>query len=134
MKKTLFILLSLLLAASMFADFTWMQLNLYEGIGVSQPFAGETYNLTYFELEGGGRTGILNLYYFVDVEHVFGIRDEANEGNSPGSFFMKINPRLSLTKLMGKESCFGPIKESYLAIQYKGYCGGNNQTTTRPLP
>ncbi len=37
MKKTLLILLGLLLVTSMFADFTWMQLNLYEGIGVSQP-------------------------------------------------------------------------------------------------
>ena len=92
MKKTLLILLGLLLVTSMFADFTWMQLNLYEGIGVSQPYAGETYNLTYFEIEGGGRTGILNLYYFVDINHIFGIRDELNEGNSPGNYFMKINP------------------------------------------
>jgi nucleoside-specific channel-forming protein len=126
MKKALVVLLVMLVSAGMFADFTWMQLNLYEGIGVSQPFAGETYNLTYFELEGGGRTGILNLYYFVDVNHIFGVRDELNEGNSPGNYFMKINPRFSLTKLMNKESCFGPIKESYLATQYKGWNGGDN--------
>jgi len=74
MKKALLILLGLLLAASMFADFTWMQLNLYEGIGVANSF-GDTYDLTYFEIEGGGTTGFLNLYYFVDINDILGFRD-----------------------------------------------------------
>jgi nucleoside-specific channel-forming protein len=128
MKKTLVILLGLLLATSMFADFTWGQLNFYEGISVSNPYGSpfgdaETYNLTYFEIEGGGRTGILNLYYFVDVEHIFGIRDEQKEGISPGSYFMKINPRFSMSSFVPK---LGPIKEMYLATQYKGWNGGDN--------
>ena len=124
MKKTLIILLGLLLATSMFADFSWLQLDLYEGIGVSNPYGGETYNLTYFEIEGGGKTGILDFYYFVDIEHIFGVRDELKEGVAPGSYFMKISPRLSLTKLMKRDKCFGPIKESYISMLYKGYASG----------
>ena len=48
MKKALVVLLVVLASTGLFADFTWMQLNLYEGMGVSDPFGGETYNLTYF--------------------------------------------------------------------------------------
>ncbi len=129
MKKAIFILLGLLLVSSMFADFTWMQMNLYHAINVSNPYGSpfgdaDTYPFTYFEIEGGGRTGILNLYFFVDVEHIFGIRDEEqNGGNSAGSYFMKINPRFSLSALI---PAMGPVKEVYLATQYKGYCGGDN--------
>ena len=84
-------------------------MNLYEGIGVSDPYAGKTYNITYFELEGGGRTGILNLYYFVDIENILGIKDMLKEDKNPGSYFIKINPRFSLTKLMNREkkNCSG---------------------------
>ena len=124
MKKTLVVLLMVLVSAGLLADFTWGQLNFYEGIGVSNPYGGETYNLTYFEIEGGGRTGILNLYYFFDVNNIFGIRDELKESVAPGDYFLKINPRFSLTQLMGREKCFGPIKESYLAVQYLGWASG----------
>jgi len=128
MKKTMIILLGLLLTTSMFADFTWLQLNLYEGVNVSNPYGSpwddaDTYNLTYFEIEGGGRTGILNLYYFVDVEHIFGIRHEQKEGTSPGSYFMKINPRFSLSSFIPSMS---PVKEMYLSTLYKGWNGGDN--------
>jgi nucleoside-specific channel-forming protein len=129
MKKAIFILLGLLLASSMFADFTWMQLNLYHAINVANPYGSpfgdaDTYPFTYFEIEGGGRTGILNLYFFVDVEHIFGIRDEEQRGGmSPGSFFMKINPRFSLASFIPE---LGPVKEMYLATQYKGWNGGDN--------
>ena len=121
MKKTLVVLLMVLVSAGLFADFTWAQLNLYQGIGMAHGWA-DTYDDMYLEIEGGGRTGILNLYYFFDVNSIMGQGDYAVGGQ--GSFFTKINPRFSITKLMGKENCFGPIKESYLATQYKGYNGG----------
>jgi len=128
MKKALVVLLVMLVSAGLFADFTWMQLNLYEAVGLANPF-GDTYNDTYFEIEGGGRTGILNFYYFFDANHIFGQGENAFGAESPansGDFFTKINPRFSLTKLMGREKCFGPIKESYIAAVYKGFNGGEN--------
>jgi nucleoside-specific channel-forming protein len=124
MKKTLVILLGLLLATSMFADFTWGQLNFYEGIGVSNPYGGETYNLTYFEIEGGGRTGCLNFYYFFDINNVFGVRDELKESVAPGDYFLKVNPRFSLNTISGKNLAIGPVKEWYLATLYLGWASG----------
>jgi len=128
MKKIVIILLSLLLAASMFADFTWTQLNLYQAMGLANPF-GDTYDDMYFEVEGGGRTGYLSFYYFFDANHIFGQGENAFGMDSPanaGDFFTKINPRFSLNFLSKDGIKFGPVKEIYLASVYKGFNGGEN--------
>lgn len=88
MRKAVVVLFVLLLSVSLFGDFTWMQLNLYQGLGVANSF-GDTYDLTYFEVEGGGRTGCLNFYYFVDVNDIFGIRDQdVRDTVQPGDFLV----------------------------------------------
>jgi nucleoside-specific channel-forming protein len=120
MKKLVVILFSLLLVTSAFADFTWAQMNLYQGVEIANGF-GDTYNDMYLEIEGGGRTGIMNLYYFFDVNTFMGLGDDPQ--GKQGSFFTKINPRFSLKGFVPE---MGPVKELYVATQYKGYNGGAN--------
>ncbi|MCK4956638.1 MAG: hypothetical protein KAS49_03315 [Candidatus Cloacimonetes bacterium] len=120
MKKLLIILFSLLIATSMFADFTWAQLSFYQGLNIANGW-GDAHDDLYFEVEGGGRTGCLDLYYFFDVNHFVGQGDNA-VGNQ-GNFFTKIKPRISLNKFVPK---FGPVNELYIATVYKGFNGGES--------
>lgn len=129
MRKLVVILFSLLLVTSAFADFTWAQLNLYQGVNMAHGWA-DTYNDTYFEVEGGGRTGCLDFYYFFDVNHVLGLGDNAVVGDdatgysrNAGDFFTKISPRFSLSKFV---PMMGPVKELYVATRYKGFNGGDD--------
>ncbi len=129
--KKIVMIISLVFIVSMLAagDFTWAQLNLYQGVNMAHGW-GDTYNDTYFEVEGGGRTGILDFYYFFDVNHVLGLGDNAVLGDATngytrnaGDFFTKISPRFSLNKLVPS---FGPVKELYVATRYKGFNGGDD--------
>lgn len=126
MKKVLALLFILVLSVSLFGDFTWMQMNMYQAMGIANPF-GDTYDDTYFEIEGGGRTGYLNFYYFFDVNHFLGQGENAWGLEHPaiaGDFFTKINPRISLNFLKKDGIKFGPVKELYLGAVYKGFNGG----------
>ena len=129
--KKIVLIMSLVFIVSMLAagDFTWAQMNLYQGVNLANGW-GDTSNDTYFEVEGGGRTGILDFYYFFDVNHVLGLGDNAVTGDdtngytrNAGDFFTKISPRFSLGKLI---PAFGPVKELYLATRYKGFDGGDD--------
>jgi len=124
--KKFVLMISIIFIVSMLAagDFTWAQLNLYQGVNMAHGW-GDTYNDTYFEVEGGGRTGILDFYYFFDVNHVLGMGDNAVTDNTrnAGDFFTKISPRFSLAKVV---PAFGPVKELYLATRYKGFNGGDD--------
>ena len=118
MRKLVVVLFSLLLVTSAFADFTWTQLNLYQGVNMAHGWA-DTYNDMYFEVEGGGRTGVLDFYYFFDVNTFMGMGDDPQ--GKQGSFFTKISPRFSLSKFV---PAMGPVKELFVATQYKGFNGG----------
>lgn len=101
-------------------DGTWNNLNLYHMMHTANPF-GPSYDNTYFEVEGGARSGVLDLYYFFDVNEIFGwgtYRDQA------GQFFTKIKPRISLDALTKRDLSIGPVKEWYVATQYKGFNDG----------
>jgi nucleoside-specific channel-forming protein len=101
-------------------DYLWLQLNLYSMHNTANAF-GDTYNNNYLELEGGGRSGILDFYYFFDVNEIFGWGSHKKEA---GHFFTKIKPRLSLDGITGRDLALGPVSEWYLAAQYKGFNGG----------
>jgi nucleoside-specific outer membrane channel protein Tsx len=82
MRKLVVVLFSLLLVTSAFADFTWTQLNLYQGVNMAHGWA-DTYNDMYFEVEGGGRTGVLDFYYFFDVNTFMGMGDDPQGKEAP---------------------------------------------------
>lgn len=101
-------------------DNLWLQLNFYSMHNTANAF-GATYNNNYFEVEGGGRSGILDFYYFFDVNEIFGWGRHKEEA---GHFFTKIKPRLSIDAATGRDLSLGPIAEWYLAGQFRGYNGG----------
>lgn len=78
-------------------------------------------NNAFFEIEGGARSGVLDLYYFVDINGSF--NEERN-----GDFFMKLKPRLSLDAMFKKDYSNKVIKELFFSMYYKG---GNNWNQQR---
>ena len=97
-------------------DYKWVQFNLMHTID-QRPFVKTNgsgdYNDTYAEMEFGGRSGLFNLYGYVDVFDIFQNRhDDKNAGDN---LYMKFAPRLSLDALTGKDLSFGPVKELYVA-------------------
>ena len=102
-------------------DYKWLQFNLYSVLNQPNPFGDESVDFEYFELEGGGRSGILALYYFFDVNNVGGWGDN---GENPGDFFAKIMPKFSIDGMLKQDLAMGPIKEFYIATMWKGWNGG----------
>ncbi|MFA6584054.1 MAG: outer membrane protein OmpK [Elusimicrobiaceae bacterium] len=101
-------------------DNRWLNLNLYQMWHTANPF-GPPYNNMYFEVEGGARSGVLDLYYFFDVNEVLGW---GTYSRNAGDFFTKIKPRLSIDGIIKRDLAVGPVKEWYIATQYKGFNGG----------
>jgi len=97
-------------------DHTWTQLNLFHVQNHANSY-GDTYHNTYLQVEGGGRSGFLNLYYFVDVNNFL----DSGEKDDHGDFFIKIAPKFSIDAMTGKDLSIGPITEWYVATQYKGF-------------
>ncbi|MGY3914270.1 outer membrane protein OmpK [Aeromonas australiensis] len=93
-------------------DYKWFQFNIMHGENNKLPFSNNADN-NYFEMEFGGRSGIFDLYGYIDVLDVF------NEGkdnfHNKDNFFMKFAPRMSIDGLTGKDLSFGPVKEVYVA-------------------
>ncbi|MFE8726941.1 nucleoside-specific channel-forming Tsx family protein [Aeromonas hydrophila] len=93
-------------------DYKWMQFNLMHTID-QMPYSGSGYNDTYFEMEFGGRSGMFDLYGYVDVFDIFNTnKSDKHDGQN---IFMKFAPRLSLDALTGKDLSFGPVQELYIA-------------------
>ncbi|KUE79796.1 hypothetical protein ATO46_17895 [Aeromonas schubertii] len=96
-------------------DYKWMQFNVMHTIG-QLPSGDHDYNDTYLEMEFGGRSGLFDLYGYVDVFDIFDNRHSEKHGYGDGkNIFMKFAPRLSLDALTGKDLSFGPVQELYIA-------------------
>ena len=94
-------------------DYKWYQFNLmYTSDQYPHPIDGD-YEDTYMEMEFGGRSGVWDVYGYVDV---FDITDDSTSSQHGGqNMFMKFAPRLSLDALTGIDFSAGPIKELYVA-------------------
>lgn len=99
-----------------------LQLNLGEGVGVANP-AGNTYNITYLEVEGSGSTGCCNLGFQFAVNEIFGARDVQRKSVQPGSYQVQLRPLLSLNKFLDADLKYGPVREWYIAGLYRGRAG-----------
>ncbi|MGO1296915.1 MAG: outer membrane protein OmpK [Vibrio sp.] len=94
-------------------DYKWMQFNLMH---VLNEKPGNN-NHTYFEMEFGGRSGIFDLYGYLDV---FNLTDDDDSDKSEykgnnAKMFAKFAPRMSIDGLFNTDLSVGPIKEWYVA-------------------
>lgn len=105
-------------------DFKFMQFNYMYSIDekpASSTAAENTHD--YLEMEFGGRSGIFDLYGYVDVFNLAN-KDDTDKSTSPDKMFMKFAPRMSLDGLTGKDLSMGPIQELYVATLFNW--GGNS--------
>lgn len=112
------------------SDYKWMQFNAMYSIGEKpeNPASGDQHN--YLEMEFGGRSGVFDLYGYVDV---FNLANESsnhgdkNPGTGKSKLFMKFAPRVSIDALTGKDLSFGPVQEVYFStlFNWDGLIGGD---------
>lgn len=103
------------------SDYKWLQFNAMYSIGEKpdNPASGDQHN--YLEMEFGGRSGVVDLYGYVDV---FNLANEStdngdkNPGSGTSKIFMKFNPRFSIDAITGKDLSFGPIQEVYFSTLF----------------
>ncbi|WP_345198667.1 outer membrane protein OmpK [Kistimonas scapharcae] len=93
-------------------DHLWMNWHLYRGI--DQRGGPYKFDDTYFEIEFGGRSGIVAIYGYVDILDILG--SSHSDKNKQDNFFAKVSPRISLDGLFGKDLAIGPIVEWYLSF------------------
>lgn len=104
-------------------DYKWMQFNLMAAI---DELPGESSH-DYLEMEFGGRSGIFDLYGYVDIFNLLSNPSSDKEGAE--KIFMKFAPRMSLDALTGKDLSFGPVQELYVStlMEWGGKSGVNTQ-------
>ena len=106
-------------------DFLWMNLSLmYAYKELPRAHDAKHDGHDYFELEFGGRSGLLQLYGYVDVFNL--ANTESSDKHERPKMFMKLNPRFSLAGLFDSLP-WGPIKDVYFATLFNwGGGGGSN--------
>ncbi|MBE3651917.1 outer membrane protein OmpK [Vibrio navarrensis] len=109
-------------------DYKWMQFNLM-GAFNELPGFPEGSNHDYLEMEFGGRSGIFDLYGYVDVFNL--ASDPGSDKAGAEKIFMKFAPRMSLDAVTGKDLSFGPVQELYLATLMEW--GGNSAVNTQKI-
>ncbi|UOF02522.1 nucleoside-specific channel-forming Tsx family protein [Bdellovibrio reynosensis] len=100
-------------------DSKWFQFNIMQSIDNKIPFDNQ--NDTYFEMEFGGRSGIFDLYGYLDVFDVFDSKDSDRHGTdtqNEDNFFFKFAPRVSFDAVTGKDLSIGPFKEFYVSMLF----------------
>jgi nucleoside-specific channel-forming protein len=107
-------------------DYQWSQFNLMYAEG-EKPSMPDTSGHDYLEMEFGGRSGVVDLYGYVDVFNLTD-SDKSGKANSDTKMFMKLAPRFSLDGMTGQDLSFGPVQELYVATLFNidGNNGGTN--------
>ena len=105
-------------------DYKWMQFNIMYSIN-EKPSIADNLDHDYLELEFGGRSGIVDLYGYVDVFNLAN-SDSSDSDKTDGAskIFMKLSPRFSLDAMTGKDLSFGPVQEVYIATLFNWGGGG----------
>ncbi len=97
------------------ADSKWMQFNLMRSIDNKIPFGYQ--QDTYLEMEFGGRSGVLDLYGYLDIFDIFDSSD--SDRHNSDNFFVKLAPRISLQTLTGQPLGNGVLRELFVASLFK---------------
>ena len=103
------------------SDYKWMQFNAMYSIDEHPIADGSDAHHNYLEMEFGGRSGVFDLYGYVDVFNLAN-QSSSNGDKNPGSgtskLFMKFAPRVSIDALTGKDLSFGPVQEVYFSTLF----------------
>ncbi|WP_392340706.1 outer membrane protein OmpK [Moritella marina] len=111
-------------------DYQWSQFNLMYAIG-EKPSGEDNLKHDYLEMEFGGRSGVVDLYGYVDVFNLLGSdSSDSDKKDGASKMFMKLAPRFSLDGMTGKDLSFGPVQEVYIATLFNW--GGGGITGSRP--
>ncbi|HGF5136145.1 TPA: outer membrane protein OmpK [Vibrio parahaemolyticus] len=107
-------------------DYKWMQFNLMGAFNELPGFPDGS-NHDYLEMEFGGRSGIFDLYGYVDVFNL--ASDPGSDKSGKEKIFMKFAPRMSLDAVTGKDWSFGPVQELYVStlMEWGGASEVNSQ-------
>jgi nucleoside-specific channel-forming protein len=108
-------------------DYKWSQFNLMYSVG-EKPSFEDNLKHDYLEMEFGGRSGVVDLYGYVDVFNLAN-KKSSNSDKKDGSskMFMKLAPRFSLDAMTGKDLSFGPVQEVYVATLFNWGGGAFNK-------
>ncbi|EGQ7847923.1 TPA: outer membrane protein OmpK [Vibrio parahaemolyticus] len=109
-------------------DYKWMQFNLMGAFNELPGFPDGS-NHDYLEMEFGGRSGIFDLYGYVDVFNL--ASDPGSDKSGKEKIFMKFAPRMSLDALTGKDLSFGPVQELYVSTLMEW--GGNSDVNSQKI-
>jgi len=103
-------------------DYQWSQFNLMYAEG-ELPGTPDSSGHDYLELEFGGRSGVVDLYGYLDV---FNLTNSSKSGKTDGAskMFLKLAPRFSIDGMTGKDLSFGPVQELYVATLFNIGGGG----------
>ncbi len=105
-------------------DYKWMQFNIMYSIN-EKPSITDNLDHDYLELEFGGRSGIVDLYGYVDVFNLANTdSSDSDKTDGASKIFMKLSPRFSLDAMTGKDLSFGPVQEVYIATLFNWGGGG----------
>ncbi|KXO13781.1 Outer membrane protein OmpK [Moritella sp. JT01] len=105
-------------------DYKWMQFNMMYAIS-EKPSIEDNLDHDYLEIEFGGRSGIVDLYGYVDVFNLANTDSrDSDKTNGESKIFMKLSPRFSLDAMTGKDLSFGPVQEVYVATLFNWGGGG----------
>ncbi|MFT7682273.1 MAG: nucleoside-specific channel-forming protein [Moritella dasanensis] len=99
-------------------DYKWSQFNLMYVVG-EKPSDSDSKKHDYLEMEFGGRSGVVDLYGYVDVFNLTNKNSSSSDKNDGESkLYMKLAPRFSLDGMTGKDLSFGPVQELYVATLF----------------
>lgn len=102
-------------------NFNQFTLSIYKGHNSPDAF-GAPGRDNYLEIEGSHRYELLDLYWFVDRNDIFG-DPKSSAHNLNETIFAKVNPRISIDGLLNKDLSIGPVDEWFLAYMYKATNG-----------
>ena len=110
-------------------DYLWSQFNIMYAVG-EKPSDSDSKHHDYLEMEFGGRSGVVELYGYVDVFNLFNTdANHSDKKDGASKMYMKLAPRFSIDGMTGKDLSFGPVQELYIATQFNW--GGGQITGTR---
>ncbi|SQD80188.1 nucleoside-specific channel-forming Tsx family protein [Moritella yayanosii] len=111
-------------------DYKWSQFNLMYAIN-EKPSGEDNLKHNYLEMEFGGRSGVVDLYGYVDVFNLLGSdSSDSDKKDGASKLYMKLAPRFSLDGMTGQDLSFGPVQEVYIATLFNWGGGAFNKDGT----